>query len=258
MLKSDCFSLHSANYMAVYIIYFWALCLELVWIEKACCHTDWYGWKSVPRSRDIRPECINLSVSKKVCTSELNMLEHYDSRLDQKTFSEIDIKYVNGYDVFLQKRGCIGNTRKYYFKAQSSILTIAIQEKEATEKTYPFGKGGFQIAKLDEETEKRYLPVEYLNKIKNTVSEKPQREYARKLFLLSYYCYGISFVDMAYLTKSNIVKFNGGEYIVYKRHKIQHQKGVKPIKIKKTKEIISTAAWNSCNFDRQSFCCTAG
>lgn len=73
-----------------------------------------------------------------------------------------------------------------------SILNKAIQEKEATEKTYPFGKGGFQIAKLDEETEKRYLPVEYLNKIKNTVSEKPQREYARKLFLLSYYCYGIS------------------------------------------------------------------
>ena len=25
MLKSDCFSLHSANYMAVYSIYFWAL-----------------------------------------------------------------------------------------------------------------------------------------------------------------------------------------------------------------------------------------
>lgn len=42
---------------------------------------------------------------------------------------------------------------------------------------------------------------------------------------------------MAYLTRSNIVKFNGGEYIVYKRHKIQHQKGVKPIKIKITKEI---------------------
>src|SRR5699024_4191029 len=113
----------------------------------------------------------------------------------------------------------------------------AIQEKEATEKTYPLGKGGFQIAKLDEGTEKRYLPVEYLSKIKNTVSEKPQREYARKLFLLSYYCYGISFVDMAYLRRSNIVKFNNGEYIIYKRHKKQHQKGVKTIKIKITKEI---------------------
>lgn len=170
-------------------------------------------------------------------TSTLRLLDHYDSKFDKKLFSEIDIKFVNGFDVFLQKRGCKGNTRKYYFKALRSILNKAIQEKEATEKTYPFGKGGFQIAKLEEETEKRYLPVDSLNKIKNTQSENPQREYARKLFLLSYYCYGISFIDMAYLTKSNVLKFNTGEYIVYKRQKIQHQKSVKPIKIKITEEI---------------------
>ena len=121
----------------------------------------------------------------------LNMLEHYDDKLEKRVFSEIDIKFVNGFDVFLQKRGCKGNTRKYYFKALRSILNKAIQEKEATTKSYPFGKGGFQIAKLDEETEKRYLSVESLNKIKNTISEKPQWEYARKLFMLSYYCYGI-------------------------------------------------------------------
>lgn len=169
--------------------------------------------------------------------STLRILSHYDTKFSKRVFSEIDIKYVNGFDVFLQKRECKGNTRKYYFKALRSILNKAIQEKEATEKTYPFGKGGFQIAKLEEETEKRYLPVEYLNKIKDTPSESPQREYARKLFLLSYYCYGISFVDMAYLTKNNIVKLNNGEYIVYKRHKIQHQKNVKPIKIKITGEI---------------------
>ena len=107
------------------------------------------------------------------------MLGHYDNKFDKRVFSEIDIKFVNGFDVFLQKRGCKGNTRKYYFKALRSILNKAIQEKEATEKTYPFGKGGFQIAKLDEETEKRYLSVASLNKIKNTVSLKPQREYAR-------------------------------------------------------------------------------
>ncbi len=169
--------------------------------------------------------------------NSLRMLEHYDSKFSKRIFSEIDIKFVNGFDVFLQKRGCKGNTRKYYFKALRSTLNKAIQEKEATDKTYPFGKGGFQIAKLEEETEKRYLPIESLNKIKNTPSKNPQREYARKLFLLSYYCYGISFIDMAYLTNSNIVKYNSGEYIVYKRHKIQHQKSVKPIKIKITTEI---------------------
>lgn len=171
--------------------------------------------------------------------STLRMLQNYDNKFDKRIFSEIDIKFVNGFDVFLQKRGCKGNTRKYYFKALRSILNKAIQEKEATEKTYPFGKGGFQIAKLEEETVKRYLTVEDLNKIKDSQSENPQREYARKLFLLSYYCYGMSFIDIAYLTKSNIIKFNGGEYIVYKRQKIQHQRSVKPIKIKITAEIQS-------------------
>ena len=175
----------------------------------------------------------------KCYAATLNLLELYDSKFDKRIFSEIDIKFVNGFDIYLQKRGCKGNTRKYYFKALRAILNKAIIEKEATEKTYPFGKGGFQIARLEEETEKRYLPTEYFDKIKNTISEKPQREYARKLFLLSYYCYGISFIDMAYLTKSNILNYNGGEYIVYKRHKIQHQKSVKPIKIKITEEIRS-------------------
>lgn len=33
----------------------------------------------------------------------LNMLEHYDSKLDKKVFSEIDIKFVNGFDIYLQK-----------------------------------------------------------------------------------------------------------------------------------------------------------
>ncbi len=42
-----------------------------------------------------------------------------------------------------------------------------------------------------------------------------------------------------YLTKNNILNLNTGEYIVYKRHKIQHQKSVKPIKIKITAEIQS-------------------
>ena len=110
----------------------------------------------------------------------LRLLELYDNRFDKKLFSEIDIKFVKGFDIFLQKRGCRGNTRKYYFKALRSILNKAIQEKEATEKTYPFGKGGFHIARLEEETEKRYLTIEDLNKIKNTPSRKPQQEYARQ------------------------------------------------------------------------------
>ena len=51
-------------------------------------------------------------------------------------------------------------------KQLRSILNLAIEAKEASRSTYPFGKGGFEVAKLEEETEKRYLPTEYLVKLK--------------------------------------------------------------------------------------------
>ena len=62
-------------------------------------------------------------------------------------------------------------------------------------------------------------------------------ERTRRLFLFSYYCYGISFIDAALLTKKNIIRYNGGNYIVYKRNKTKEAKKVKPIQIKITPEI---------------------
>ena len=185
----------------------------------------------------------------------LDMLELFDKNLDKKIFSEIDIKYVRAFDVFMQmpretiyvsskgnkrivqRKGCTGNTRRIYFKSLRAALNMAIEAKEASPTTYPFGKGGFEVAKLGEETEKRYLPSEYLVKIKSTISDKKVNEYARKLFLFSYYCYGMSFVDMARLTPDNIKRYESGLYIAYKRHKTKNSKGAKAINIKLTDEL---------------------
>ena len=54
-----------------------------------------------------------------------DMLKSYDRKLDQRLFSDIDLRYVRGFDMFLQKRGCCGNTRKFYFKALRAILNRA-------------------------------------------------------------------------------------------------------------------------------------
>lgn len=75
------------------------------------------------------------------------------------------------------------------------------------------------MAALEEETAKRYLPHEDMDKLKQTVVESPALELVRHLFPFSYYCYGISFIDATLLTKKNIVHYNGGNYIVYKRNK---------------------------------------
>ncbi len=187
--------------------------------------------------------------------STLVMLEIFDKKLEQRLFSEIDIKYIREFDIFLQtpretictstkgntrivqRKSCSGNTRKYYMKGLRAILNMAIEVKEASRSTYPFGKGGFEVAKLEEETEKRYLPSNYLVKIKKDVELKQTSQYARRLFLLSYFCYGMSFVDMAHLSQGNIKRLEDGQYIVYKRHKTRNSKKAKAISIKLTDDI---------------------
>ncbi|MBV5343112.1 site-specific integrase, partial [bacterium] len=185
----------------------------------------------------------------------LDMLKVFDKKFDQKLFSEIDIKYIRAFDTFLQmpresvyistkgnkrvvqRKGNSSNSRMIHFRTLRAVINQAIEAKEANTTTYPFGKGGFEVAKLAEETEKRYLPSEYLLKIKNTNSQNKVSEYARKLFLFSYFCYGISFVDMANLTAENIKRLENGLYIVYKRHKTKNSKGAKAINIKLTEEL---------------------
>jgi integrase len=185
----------------------------------------------------------------------LLILEIFDKKFDKRLFSEIDIKYVRDFDAFLQtpreavhknkngttrivqRKGCCGNTRKGYMKQLRSILNLAIEAKEASRSTYPFGKGGFEVAKLEEETEKRYLPTDYLAKVKADIQLKEPVQFARLVFLFSYYCYGMSFVDMAHLTPDNIKRLENGQYIVYKRQKTQYSKKSKSISIKLTDEL---------------------
>lgn len=177
----------------------------------------------------------------------LHVLELFDEKLSERVFPEIDIKYVKSFDVFLQKRECKGNTRKFYFKTLRAVLNKAIQDGKASETTYPFGKGGFSISSLEEETTKRYLPHDSMFKLKTTVMDNAVLERTRRLFLFSYYCYGISFIDAALLTKKNIIRYNGGNYIVYKRNKTKEAKKVKPIQIKITPEIQELMNWFSAN-----------
>ena len=177
----------------------------------------------------------------------LHVLELFDEKLPERVFPEIDIKYIKSFDVFLQKRECKGNTRKFYFKTLRAVLNKAIQDGEASETTYPFGKGGFSISALEEETAKRYLPHDSMMKLKTTVMDNAVLERTRRLFLFSYYCYGISFIDAALLTKKNIIRYNGGNYIVYKRNKTKEAKKVKPIQIKITPEIQELMNWFSAN-----------
>ncbi len=193
----------------------------------------------------------------------LHMLQLFDPKFAKRVFSEISLKYIKDFDIWMQtpresvgvggkvikRDGCSGNTRKYYMKALRALLNRAIQDKEASPQSYPFGKGGFEIGKLEEKTAKRYLPSEYMQRIKDGKGEDYRSETARRMFLFSYYCHGISYVDMAMLTKDNIVKLEGGKYIIYKRQKTKRDKGVDTIKILINEPIAELLKWFKTDCD---------
>jgi integrase len=167
-----------------------------------------------------------------------NKLTLFDKEFIVRRFNEIDYSYVNNFSIWLEKIGVSNNTRAFYLKRLCAIFNKAIKSKQANASDYPFGRDGYIVSALATETRKRYMPTEYLEILKTQKANTPQVEYARHLFLLSYYCYGMSFKDMAVLSKRNIFKYNDGDYIVYKRLKTQEKKA-KPISIKITDTIRS-------------------
>ncbi|MDU1905816.1 MAG: tyrosine-type recombinase/integrase [Dysgonomonas sp.] len=192
----------------------------------------------------------------------LDMLRLYDSEFNNRIFSEIGIKYVKAFDIFLQKprtsaykkgkrtiqrNGCCGNTRKYYHKALRAVYNKAISEGDADDRFYPYGKGKFEVNKLTETTAKRYLSDNHIKTIKTTACENIRLEIARKLFLFSYYCHGISYIDMALLSSKNIFIIEEEKYIVYKRYKLRHNNSTKPLYVKITSELESLINWFKYN-----------
>ena len=81
-----------------------------------------------------------------------------------------------------------------------------------------------------EKTLKRAISIKDIKRIKNLdLSFKPNLEFARDIFLFLFFCRGMSFIDMAYLKKSDIQ--NG--VLTYRRHKtgqVLHIKVIKQIK----------------------------
>lgn len=179
----------------------------------------------------------------KVWEKSIYNLHLFDKKLKDRTFQEMDIKYVNAYNAFMEKKGWCGNTRKHNMKTLRAVLNKAIQEKEYNASAYPFGKGGFCISALEEETSKRYLSDLSLNKLMNMRSKSKANEMARHLFLFSYFCFGMSYIDMANLTKNNIQFEGNKEYIIYKRHKTEHSKGAKHIKIPVNNDLRALIEW---------------
>ena len=141
-----------------------------------------------------------------------NSMVEFNRHLDIP-FADIDVAWLRRYELFLREKRLAENTIGIRFRTLRSIYNLAMEENVASPDSYPFKK--FKVSKLHQETAKRALSKEDIERV---LSYKSTNRYMRlpiDIFAFTYYCGGINFVDIAHLTRANIVDGR----LIYKRQK---------------------------------------
>jgi len=119
-------------------------------------------------------------------------------------FSEIDVQWLKNYENYFRQRKLGGNTISIRFRCLRTLYNMAIEKGIVKYEHYPFRI--YKISKLQQETIKRAIKKEDIIKIINYNTTDKNVQFAIDLFSFSYYCGGINFKDIAYLTKDSIIE----------------------------------------------------
>lgn len=129
-----------------------------------------------------------------------------DIMLDRLT-SEI----MEAYESWHRQLGNSPNTISFYIRILRAVYHRAVED-DAIENRHPFRHVYTGVDK----TVKRAIPLSHVKMIKNIdLSLSLPLDYARDMFLMSFYLRGMSFIDMAFLKKTDLK--NG--YVIYRRRK---------------------------------------
>lgn len=151
-------------------------------------------------------------------TTALNSFKRFRNGNDI-TLNEIDSDLMTEYEAYLKSHGVAMNTVSFYNRILRAVYNRAV-EKEITVQRYPFKHVYTGIDK----TVKRALPLKIIKRIKELdLSFKSSLDFARDMFLFSFYTRGMSFIDMAYLKKKDLQ--NG--ILSYRRRKTGQQLFIK-------------------------------
>lgn len=118
---------------------------------------------------------------------------------------------AESFEAWLKSRGNVPNTTSFYMRILRAVYNRAVDSGVIDDRK-PFRRVYTGISR----TAKRALPMEVIQSImKLDLSGSPGLDYARDIFMLSFYLRGMSFIDMAFLKK---VDLKHG-HIVYRRRK---------------------------------------
>lgn len=146
--------------------------------------------------------------------SFMRFMDNKDVAID-----EFDEKLMGEYENFLKMTGAGLNTVSFYMRIMRAVYNRAVDEG-ITDQRYPLKKVYTGIAR----TVKRALRFDDIRRIKNVdLSNEPNLAFARDMFMFSFYTRGMSFVDMSFLSKSNL----SGGVLSYCRRKTGQRLDIK-------------------------------
>ncbi len=151
-------------------------------------------------------------------TATLSSFLHFQNKKDV-LLEEVTSDLMQEYEAYLKARGIAMNTISFYMRILRAVYNRAV-EKGIVEQRNPFRHVYTGIDK----TVKRALALKEIRKIKELdLTFYPALDFARDMFLFSFYTRGMSFVDMAYLRKTDLK--NG--VLIYRRRKTGQQLSIK-------------------------------
>ena len=157
---------------------------------------------------------LNKTRTSQTYAATLRSLQHFRNNMDI-AFADFDSDLMVLYEARLKKDEVCMNTISFYMRILRAVYNRAV-EKELIIQNNPFKKVYTGIDK----TEKRAISFRNIKKIQDLkLPEGSTIAFARDLFLFSFCTCGMSFIDMAFLKKSNLKK----DLLTYQRQKTGKQ-----------------------------------
>ncbi len=134
---------------------------------------------------------------------------------------DIDAIMMEDYQTFLKSAGLAQNSISFYMRIMRAVYNRAVEQGLTADRN-PFRT----VFTGMEKTRKRAISINDIRRIVQLdLSTLPSLEFSRDIFLFLFYCRGMSFVDAAFLRKTDIR--NG--ILTYRRHKTGQQLYIKMI-----------------------------
>lgn len=137
------------------------------------------------------------------------------------SFNRIDKDIIEQYEAYLRGKGLSRNTSSFYMRIFRTAYKQAVEDG-LTADSQPFRKVYTGVDK----TSKRAISFDDIKRIKDLdLTNTKLLDFAKDMFLFSFYARGMSFVDMSFLRKKDIE--NG--FIYYHRRKTGQQLSIEVV-----------------------------